>query len=86
MTINTNTMISITEANQNFSKVAKVVDEHGTAVILKNNVPRYLVIDFNKAESFSSGEAEKVASSEDVFAISEKLMEQNMETYRVLAK
>ena len=29
MTIDTNTMISITEANQNFYKVAKVVDEHG---------------------------------------------------------
>ena len=50
MTIDTNTMISITEANQNFSKVTKVVDEHGTAVILKNNVPRYLVIDFSRAE------------------------------------
>lgn len=50
MTIDTNSMISITEANQNFSKVARVVDEHGTAVILKNNVPRYLVIDFSKAE------------------------------------
>ena len=48
MTIDTNTMISITEANQNFSKVARVVDEHGTAVILKNNVPRYLVIDLVK--------------------------------------
>ena len=64
MTIDTNTMISITEANQNFSKVAKIVDEHGTAVILKNNVPRYLVIDFSRAEK------EKVASNEDVFAIS----------------
>ena len=50
MTVDTNTMISITEANQNFSKVARVVDEHGTAVILKNNVPKYLVIDFGKAE------------------------------------
>lgn len=30
MTVDTNTMISITEANQNFSKVARVVDEHGT--------------------------------------------------------
>ena len=48
MTINTNTLVSITEANQNFSKVARLVDEHGTAVILKNNVPRYLVIDFSK--------------------------------------
>ena len=78
MTIDTNTMISITEANQNFSKVTKVVDEHGTAVILKNNVPRYLVIDFSKAE--------KVASSEDVFAISERLIKQNMEAYELLAK
>ena len=80
MTIDTNTMISITEANQNFSKVAKVVDEHGTAVILKNNVPRYLVIDFSKAEK------EKVASNEDVFAISERLIKQNAEAYEVLAK
>ncbi len=80
MTIDTNTMISITEANQNFSKVTKVVDEHGTAVILKNNIPRYLVIDFSRAEK------EKVASSEDVFAISERLIKQNMEAYEVLAK
>ena len=80
MTIDTNTMISITDANQNFSKVAKVVDEHGTAVILKNNVPRYLVIDFSRAEK------EKVASNEDVFTISERLIKQNMEAYEVLAK
>lgn len=80
MIIDTNTMISITEANQNFSKVAKVVDEHGTAVILKNNIPRYLVIDFSRAEK------EKVANSEDVIAISERLIKQNMEAYEVLAK
>lgn len=79
MTIDTNTMISITEANQNFSKVAKVVDEHGTAVILKNNVPKYLVIDFSKAEK------EKVTSNEDVFAISERLIKQNKEAYEVFA-
>lgn len=80
MIIDTNTMISITDANQNFSKVAKVVDEHGTAVILKNNIPRYLVIDFSKAEK------EKIADSEDVFAISERLIKQNMDAYRILAK
>ncbi len=80
MTIDTKTMISITEANQNFSKVTKVVDEHGTAVILKNNIPRYLVIDFSRAEK------EKVADSEDVFAISDRLIKQNLEAYEVLAK
>jgi antitoxin Phd len=80
MTINTNTMVSITEANQNFSKVARLVDEHGTAIILKNNVPRYLVIDFSKADK------DAVASNEDVLSISKRLIEKNKEFYEVLAK
>ena len=80
MTVDTNTMISITEANQNFSKVAKVVNEHGTAVILKNNKPRYLVIDFSKVEK------ERVANAEDVLTISERFIKQNKEAYEVLAK
>lgn len=80
MTIDTDTMISITEANQNFSKVTRMVDKHGTAVILKNNVPRYLVIDFSKAEK------EQAANMEDVLAVSGRLIKQNMEAYEVLAK
>ena len=80
MKIDTNTMVSITEANQNFSKVARLVDEHGTAVILKNNVPRYLVIDFSKAENDST------ASDEDIMNISKRLIEQNKEAYEVLAQ
>lgn len=80
MTIDTDTMISITEANQNFSKVAKLVDEHGTAVILKNNMPKYLVIDFSKAEE------EREASMDDVLAVSKRLIEKNMEAYKILAK
>lgn len=80
MTIDTNTMISITEANQNFSRVARIVDEHGSAVILKNNMPRYLVIDFSKAEK------ERTAATEDVVAISERFIKQNMDAYEVLAK
>ena len=80
MTIDTNTMVSISDANQNFSKVTRLVDEKGTAVILKNNVPRYLVIEFNKAD------ATAVAPDEDVLAISKRLMEQNKEAYEVLAK
>ena len=80
MKIDTNTMVSITEANQNFSKVARLVDEHGTAVILKNNVPRYLVIDFSKAEQDSN------AADEDIMNISKRLITQNKEAYEVLAR
>ena len=77
MTIDTNTMISITEANQNFSKVTKLVDERGTAVILKNNVPRYLVIEFSKADE---------SAVAPVLAISKRLLKKNKEAYEVLAK
>ena len=80
MTIDTNTMVSISEANQNFSKFARLVDERGSAVILKNNVPRYIVIDFSKMDE------DVVALDEDVLSISKKLMEQNREAYEVLAK
>ena len=80
MTIDTNTMVSISEANQNFSKVARLVDEKGSAVILKNNVPRCLIIDFSKAN------ADIIASDDDVLSISKKLIAQNKEAYAVLAK
>lgn len=75
MIIDTDTMISITEANQNFSKVTRLVDEKGSAVILKNNVPKYLVIDFSKAEENS------LASNEDVLAISKRLIKENKEAH-----
>lgn len=80
MVIDSNTMVSITEANQNFSKVARLVDEHGSAVILKNNVPRYLIIDFSKADS------DVVAEDDDVLNISKRLIAKNKEAYEVLAK
>ena len=80
MTIDTNTMVSITEANQNFSKVARLVDEKGSAVILKNNMPRYLVLDFSKADT------SEFANDDDVLNSSKKLMQQNQEAYEVLAK
>ena len=50
MVINTDNLVSITEANQNFSRVARMVDENGAAVILKNNVPRYVLMEFSQVE------------------------------------
>lgn len=80
MNINTENLVSITEANQNFSKVARMVDKNGSVVILKNNVPRYLIVEFGKAES------EQLAADEDVMAISERLIKKNKAAYEVLAK
>ncbi len=80
MKVNTDTLVSITEANQNFSKVARLVDENGSAVILKNNIPRYLIVDFSRAEK------EKTADDDDVMNISKRLIDKNREAYEVLAK
>ena len=51
MVINTDNLVSITEANQNFSRVARMVDENGAAVILKNNVPRYVLMESAKSRT-----------------------------------
>lgn len=80
MMINTQTMVSITEANQNFSKVARLVDEKGSAVILRNNVPRYLVIEFSQAEQLST------APDDDVLSLSRRIIAENKDAYEVLAK
>ena len=80
MNINTNSLVSITEANQNFSRVARLVDENGSAVILKNNVPRYLIVEFSQAEE------EQFATDEDVMSISKRLIQKNRQAYEVLAK
>lgn len=80
MTINTNNLVSITEANQNFSRVARLVDEKGAVVILKNNSPRYLLIEFEQLEK------EQISPDEDVMAISKRLIDKNREAYEELAK
>ena len=80
MTVNRNTLISTTEANQNFSKVARLVDQNGSAVILKNNVPRYIVLEFSEVEKV------QMAADEDIADISQRLIAKNLEAYKELAK
>lgn len=80
MKVNTNALVSITEANQNFSKVARLVDQKGSAVILKNNTPRYLVIEFSQAEKMQE------ANDEDLLNLSKRIIEKNRKVYEELAK
>ena len=79
MVINTDNLVSITEANQNFSRVARMVDENGAAVILKNNVPRYVLMEFSQVED------EQQAKDEDILEISKRLIAKNKQAYEVLA-
>lgn len=80
VTVNTNNLVSISEANQNFSRVARMVDENGPVVILKNNAPRYILIEFENAER------EQIADDEDLLNVSKRILAKNHEAYEVLAK
>ena len=80
MMINTDNIVSITEANQNFSRIARLVDKNGSVIIMKNNTPRYLLIEFSNAIQ------EQVMSDEDVNTISRRIIASNREAYGILAK
>jgi len=80
MNVNTENPVSITEVNRNFSCIARMVDEKGSVVILKNNSPRYLLIEYNQVLR------EQFVSDEDILALSKRLIEKNREAYEVLSK
>lgn len=60
MNIDTETITTMTEANQNFSKVAKVAENNGQAVIFKNNKPKFLLIDVESSSYFDISDDEKI--------------------------
>ena len=80
MMIDTSALVAMTEANQNFSRVARLVDEQGAAVILKNNKPRSAVVDFSEYDSFQAYRRSLVEQTAD------RLIEENLEAFQELAK
>ena len=83
MMVNTSALVPMTEANQNFSKVTRLVDEAGLAVILKNNKPRYIVVDFEEYEEIQSARA---ARKQKIEAMADQMISDNLETFQELAK
>ncbi|GHU34643.1 prevent-host-death protein [Clostridia bacterium] len=80
MNINVENLVSISEANQNFSKVARLVDERGTAVILKNNAPRYVLLDYGMLQQNAE------ADDESVDAIAARILAKHIKAFEELAK
>ena len=60
MQINTNTIVSVTEANQNFSRVTRIAEKNGQAVIFKNNRPKFLLIDMESSPVLELTDDEKI--------------------------
>lgn len=60
MELNTNQIVSISEANQNFSRVARTADKLGTVVIFKNNKPKYKLVDIDQDTEIQMTDDEKI--------------------------
>jgi antitoxin Phd len=80
MLVDMKNLVSITEANRNFSKIARAVDENGSVVILKNNAPKYVIISYDQIA------ADEQVSDEQLLAVSRKSFKRHEAAYKELAK
>lgn len=85
MQINLENLVPISEANQNFSKVARMVDNKGTAVILKNNKPKYVLVEYDTLIKNEQGGTE-VAEQVTVDDVTNSVLSRHLDAFKELAK
>lgn len=81
MTIRSETIFSMTQANQNFSQVARTVDQNGEAVIFKNNKPKYIIMD---AET--NGYLFDLTDDEKIDIVAKQILQRYLPAFKELAK
>ena len=59
MTIDTKTIISVSEANRNFLQVTRIAEKNGQSVTFKNNKPKYLLVDLDVSPMIDMTDDEK---------------------------
>lgn len=80
MKINRNQIVSISEANQNFSRVARMVDKNGEVYIFKNNKPKYRLVDIERDDSIEMSDDEKIDF------VAERVLQKYRRAFEELAK
>ena len=78
--IDTKTIVSVSEANQNFSRVTRIAEKHGQAVLFKNNRPRYLLIDMENSPVIDMTDDEKIDF------VAARILKKHKEAFLELAK
>lgn len=80
MTIDTNAIVSVTEANQNFSRVARLAEQKGRVVVFKNNRPKLLIVDLDAEPEIEMTEDEKLGF------VAERILREHRAAFEELAK
>ena len=80
MKINADNLVSISEANKNFSKIARMTDKKGSSVILKNNKISYVLLPYKEVEK------EEIFPDENMEEIAQRLIEKIKDEYNIQLK
>ena len=72
--------VSMAEASRNFSLLAKMVDENGLAVILQNDKPKYVLLDYNSLQE------NRPADEQELQRVAERLLQRHKKAFEELAK
>ncbi len=80
MKLNTEEVISISRANQNFSSAARIADRKGRAIIFRNNKPKYMLVDLDRSPVLDLTDDEKI----DIVAA--RILKQYKAAFQELAK
>ena len=81
MYIDTDSIFSMTQANQNFSSVARFVDRNGEAVVFRNNKPKYLVIDLENGDFILD-----LTDDEKIDIVARRVLQRYLPAFKELAK
>lgn len=80
MTFDTGAVFTATEANQNFSRVAKMAEKKGRVIVFKQNRPKLLVIDLDTEPQIEMTEDEKIRF------VAERILREHRAAFEELAK
>ena len=80
MIVNTEQMLSVSEANQNFSKATRLADRHGSVIMLKNNKPSYMLI------SLRDNPGLELTEDEQIDVVARRVLERHRRAFEELAK
>ena len=72
-------LVSISEANQNFSKIAKMVEKDGDIIIVKNNKPLYVLSKYDK-------DTPQLTDNDILELIARRILSEHSKAFKELAK
>ncbi len=79
MKIDTSQIITVTEANQNFSRVTKIADKTGKVVIFKNSKPQYVL--YNVSQDIL-----ELTDDEKIDVVASRVLKKYLPAFKELAK